>query len=52
MFTLASWTGSSSEGRTPACAAKWNTTSGRFRSNSDARPSARTSMLKNENSLP
>ena len=43
----ASRTGSSSEGRTPACAARWKTTSGRCRSKSDSRPSARTSMLKN-----
>ena len=52
MFTLASWTGSSRDGRTPACAARWKTTSGGAPSNSDASPSARTSMVKNENSLP
>ena len=49
---LASFAGSSSEGRTPDCAARWNTTSGRCRSNRAFSPSARTSMLKNVNSLP
>ena len=38
MFTLASWTGSVERGRTPACAARWNTTSGRWRSNSEREP--------------
>ena len=48
----ASAMGSVREGRTPDCAARWNTISGRCRSKSCCTPSARTSMLKNVNSLP
>jgi hypothetical protein len=52
MFTLASLTGSFTEAGTSGWAAMCITTSGRWRSKSGSRPSARTSMLKNVNSLP